>query len=73
MKQLERSGMQIIDLNGSEDEENKSSSRQRFGELKRSGMHGNEGRTIRVCRDDGGERKGKRQTRRGNERKITTL
>lgn len=34
--------MQIIDLNGSEDEENKASSRQRFQELKRSGMHGNE-------------------------------
>lgn len=56
--------MQIIDLNGSEDEENKASSRQRFGELKRSGMHGNEARTIRLTRDEGGKRKGKRQEER---------
>lgn len=34
--------MQIIDLNGLEDEENKAGSRQRLWALKRSGMHGNE-------------------------------
>lgn len=65
--------MQIIDLYGSDDEESKASRRQKFGELKRSGMHGNEVRTMRLNRDDGGKRKGKRQRRKGNERKITAL
>lgn len=66
--------MQITDLNGSEDEENKASSSAKiWGEQKRSGMHCNEVRTMRLSRDDGGKRKGKRQRRRGNERKITAL
>lgn len=65
--------MQIIDLYGSDDEENKASSRQKFVGLKRSGMHGNEVRTMWLSRDDGGKRKGKGQRRRGNERKITAL
>lgn len=72
-KLMECLDMQRTDLNGSENEENKACSRQRFGEQKRSGMHCNEVRIMRLSRDDGGRRKGKRQRRRGNERKITAL
>lgn len=52
--------MQIMDLIESEDEENKASRKQRFGKLKRSEMQGNEVRTMRLSRDDGGKRTGKR-------------
>lgn len=60
--------MQIIDLYESDDEENIASSRQKFGELKRSGMHGNEVRTMRLSRDDG--EKGKDRGGEGMKEKL---